>query len=108
MVWHLDLWIAGGDVDYVEARTSDRLKVEVFEKVFPKAHWTGDNPEALENPPEFDFLGNAEGTGKVIACYCESTKDDLQSEFWAREFTKTYEVGKRLQELGLHPRVSIG
>ena len=100
--------MAGGNVDYVGARTSDRLKVDVLEQVFPEAYWTGENREALENPPEFDFLDNTDKVGGIIFDYRERAEDGVHSQCWAHEFMKRYEVGKRLQGPGLHSRVSIG
>ena len=108
MVWHLSLWISGGEVDYIQVRTSEMDRGRVLEGVFPMKHWTGENPDAQENPPEFDFVGNAEMMGRILADYREHATDDAHSQCWADEFMKMYEVGERLQEMGLRPRVNIG
>ena len=102
------LRIAGGDVDYIEARYSDTLEVQSLEKVFPRMYWSAFNSDAIENPPEFDFLRNAGLAGRVITDFASRMKGNAGDPCWAREFMKTYHAGEALQKLGLRPRVSIG
>lgn len=108
MVWYLSVEIEGGEVDHVRASYSDKPAVEVLEKLFPKAYWTGENPDAIETPLEFDFVRNSSLAGNLVAAFLEQARGNPGREAWAREFMKTYEVGEKLQKLGLHPRVSIG
>ena len=108
MVWRLTLWIAGGDVDYIEARYSDSGKVNLLEKIFPKSHWSAINPRAAGDPPEFDFIGNADSARKAIWDFRTRMDSSPEDVIWAEELLKTYRVGERLQKIGLNPRVSIG
>jgi len=107
MVLRLGIMVGDVEVDRIETKYVDSQGA-LLEKIFPKSHWTGENPEAIDNPPEFDFLGNADRAGLAIQDYLRQAEGNPEDEFWGELFMKTYHVGKALQRLGLRPRVSLG
>jgi hypothetical protein len=107
MVLRLGIKVGDVEVDRIETKYVD-TQVALLEKIFPKAHWTGENPEAIDNPPEFDFLGKADTAGLAIQDYLRQVEDNPEGECWAELFMRTYHVGKALQKLGLQPRVLLG
>lgn len=113
MSWYLTLSIENGVVDTISLAYGHTLEAAVLEEIFPREHWVMENPEAGKNPPEFDFIGNAKAARKVVEDYLNKKKGYLgdpshaPKACWEEEFLKTYDIGERLQKLGLRPRVSI-
>ncbi len=114
MGWYLTLLIEQGVIDVISLSYGDTHEATVLERLFPKRHWVIENPDAKDSPPEFDFIGNSKLAGEIISDYRKQAKafngnlGQAPMPCFGEEFLKTYNVGRRLQEMGLHPRVSIG
>ena len=112
--WFLTLSIDAGVVDYLSISHSRTLETAMLQRVFPAPYWTPVNDEEGEKAREYDFIGNAKLASEAVGEYLDQAKsfqgnrENAPRQCWEAEFLKTYGVGQKLQELGLHPRVSIG